>query len=147
MIKSLNTSAVKTLDLLGLQKSYDYMEQRFGITSLTSYYVTSTGEVKSDIDYAPLALGGLTFGVSTMEMAGAYSTFPRDGVFIKPHLYTKVVDSSGNVILENDETGTQAVSSHTACLLYTSIDNGVAPGLPGLGLLPLLLLSLIHISR
>ena len=128
VIKSLNTSAVKTLDLLGLQKSYDYMEQRFGITSLTSYYVTSTGEVKSDIDYAPLALGGLTFGVSTMEMAGAYSTFPRDGVFIKPHLYTKVVDSSGNVILENDETGTQAVSSHTAYYMNELLTGVVTQG-------------------
>lgn len=128
VIKSLNTSAVKTLDLLGLQKSFDYMEQKFGITSLDSYYVLSNGTVMSDIDYAPLALGGLTHGVSTMEMAGAYATFPRDGVFIKPHLYTKVVDKDGNVILENDETGTQAISSHTAYYMNEMLTGVVTEG-------------------
>ena len=48
-----------------------------------------------------------------MKMAGAFSVFPRNGMYIEPHLYTTVTDSDGNVILENDETGTAVLSEDT----------------------------------
>lgn len=128
VIKSLNTCAVKTLDLVGLQRSYDYLEQHFGITSLVSYYEGANGKVYSDLDYAPLALGGLTEGVSTFEMAGAYSVFARNGIYIEPHLYTSVVDSNGEEILSNSEEGTVALSEDTNYymnqLLEGVINNG-----------------------
>lgn len=100
---SLNTVAVKVLDTLGLQTSYDFLFQKFGISTLVTDYETSTGAVKSDLNYAPLALGGLTRGVSTLEMASAYATFPRDGVYSAPYLYTVVTDSDGKVILSNGD--------------------------------------------
>lgn len=100
---SLNTVAVKVLDSLGLQNSYNFLSKEFGITTLVTDYETSTGAVKSDLNYAPLALGGLTRGVSTLEMASAYATFPRDGVYTAPYLYTVVTDSNGKVILSNGD--------------------------------------------
>lgn len=100
---SLNTVAVKVLDSLGLQNSYDFLTEKFGLSTLVTDYETSTGVVKSDLNYAPLALGGLTRGVSTLEMASAYATFPRDGVYTKPYLYTVVTDSDGKVILSNGD--------------------------------------------
>lgn len=100
---SLNTVAVKVLDSLGLQTAYDFLSQQFGLTTLVTNYETSTGAVKSDLNYAPLALGGLTRGVSTLEMASAYATFPRDGVYSAPYLYTVVTDSDGKVILSNGD--------------------------------------------
>ncbi|MEG1240141.1 MAG: hypothetical protein RSD46_02195, partial [Oscillospiraceae bacterium] len=57
----------------------------------------------SDINLAPLALGGLTHGVSTDEMAAAYSAFPRMGKYIQPRTYTKVTDNKGKVLLEHEE--------------------------------------------
>lgn len=128
VIKSLNTCAVKTLDLVGLQTSYNYLENKFGITSLVSYYEGSNGKVYSDLDYAPLALGGLTEGVSTMEMAGAYSVFARDGIYIEPHLYTQVTDSDGNVILENDETGVASLSPDTCYYMNQLLEGVVTSG-------------------
>lgn len=68
--------AVKVLDTLGLQNSYNYLTEKFGISTLVTNYETSTGAVKSDLNYAPLALGGLTKGISTLEMASAYAAFP-----------------------------------------------------------------------
>ncbi len=113
VVKSLNTVAVKTLDMVGLETSYSYLEDAFGLTTLVDYMVTSSGSVKSDIDYATLALGGLTKGVTTYEMAGAYSVFARDGVYIEPHMYTQVLDIDGNVILSNDSIGEAVLSSDT----------------------------------
>ncbi len=100
---SLNTVAVKVLDHLGLQTSYNYLTNQFGITTLVDNYETSTGAVKSDLNYAPLALGGLTKGISTLEMASAYATFPRDGVYSTPYLYTVVTDSDGKIILSKGD--------------------------------------------
>ncbi len=92
MVESLNTLAVKVLDKEGIQTAYDYLTERFGITSLE----------EADLDYAPLALGGQTRGVSTYEMAAAYATFPRGGSYTSPYLYTVVLDAQGNIILATD---------------------------------------------
>lgn len=126
--KSLNTAAVKTLDQVGLQRSYEYLTEIFGFTSIVDYKVVANGEVKSDIDYSPLAMGGLTTGVSTFEMAGAYSVFPRSGVYIKPHLYTTVTDMNGNVILSNDETGKAVLSENTTYYMNEMLEAVVSEG-------------------
>jgi penicillin-binding protein 1A len=97
--QSLNTVAVKVLDMVGTQNSYNFLTEKFHLSSLVDNYVASTGREYSDVGYSQLALGGMTKGVSTYEMAGAYSTFTRDGVFITPHLYTVVVDSTGKTLL------------------------------------------------
>lgn len=96
---SLNTVSVKVLDTLGLKKSYNFLTKQFGITTLVDNYETSTGAIKSDLNYAPLALGGLTKGLSTLELASAYAAFPRNGVYSAPYLYTVVTDSNGKVVL------------------------------------------------
>lgn len=128
VIKSHNTSAVKTLDLLTLDTSYYYLENVFGITSLVPYMEGSNGKVITDIAYGSLALGGFTKGVSTYEMAGAYSIFANNGIYIKPHLYTEVKDSDGNVILSYDETGTAVLSEDTVHYINTMLTGVVTSG-------------------
>ena len=61
------------------------------------------GKNFSDIGRAQLALGGLTKGVSTFEMAAAYSTFPRQGEYREPRLYTLVLDRNGDTLLDNTQ--------------------------------------------
>ena len=100
---SLNTIAVKVLHEIGLKQSYNFLSKQFGISTLVTDYETGTGVKKSDMNDAPLALGGLTKGTSTMQIAAAYATFPRKGVFTKPYLYTVVTDSNGKVILTNGD--------------------------------------------
>ncbi len=131
VVHSLNTSAVKTVDLVGREKAFEYMQKHFGISTLVSYMEGVNGKVYSDIDYAPLALGGLTTGVSTFEMAGAYSVFPRNGMYIAPHLYTKVVDKEGNVVLEYDETGVPSLSEATCFYMNTMLEGVVHEGTGG----------------
>lgn len=100
--ESINTVAVKTLEKITPEKSFEFMRDRFHIQLVES---RKQGEkVYSDINLASLGLGGLTDGVTTYEMAAAYSTFPRLGTYIAPRLYTAVIDSSTRaVVLENSQ--------------------------------------------
>ena len=105
--RSSNIPAVKVLDMIGINKSYSYIENNFKISTLTS----------ADKNYSSLALGGLTKGVSVKEMAAAYSIFANGGKYNKPITYTKVTDASGNVILENTRSSTQALKASSAYIM------------------------------
>lgn len=125
---SVNTIAVRIMgDYVTPQASYDFLTQRYGITSLVESE-TRGGKTYSDIGLAQLALGGLTDGVSTYEMAGAYSTFARNGVYTKPHTYTKVVDGSGNVLLENISDGQVVLKDSTVYYINAMLENVVKQG-------------------
>ncbi len=102
--QSINTVAVKVLDMVGLQESYDFLTEEFQLSTIVDEYTSTSGKTYSDIGYSQLGLGGLTNGVSTLEMAAAYSTFPREGTYIEPYLYTVVLDAEGNIILASDTT-------------------------------------------
>ncbi len=100
--QSINTVAVKVLDMVGLQNSFDFVTQKLQLTTIVDDYTTTSGKSYSDIGYSQLGLGGLTRGVSTFAMAGAYATFPREGSYVEPYLYTVVLDSEGKIILASD---------------------------------------------
>ena len=92
---SKNTIAAKLIKEMTPQYSYDFLTKRLGVESL----------VKQDIDIAPLALGGFTYGMTTLEVAGCYTMLAsQDGTYSEPIFYTKVVDSKGNVILESEKS-------------------------------------------
>ncbi|MBR1781259.1 MAG: transglycosylase domain-containing protein [Oscillospiraceae bacterium] len=113
VLRSLNTCAVKTIDQIGVQNAYDFLENKFGISTLVAYREGSNGKIYSDLSESPLALGGLTDGITTFEMSGAYSVFARNGIYIKPHLYTLVTDSDGNEVLRMDEDGQRVLGEDT----------------------------------
>ncbi|MDO4269896.1 MAG: transglycosylase domain-containing protein, partial [Eubacteriales bacterium] len=102
---SVNTVAVQVMNMLTPQTSYDYLTQRLGFKAgddgLVASKANPDGTVTTDIDLAPLALGGLTNGVTVREMAGGFSSFINEGVFAGTRTYSKVLDSEGNVLLEN----------------------------------------------
>ena len=80
---------------LGPKNSIEIL-RKMGISTL----VTADENSEHNDENLPMVLGGLTIGISPLEMAGAYSTIANNGVYITPTFYTKVEDSSGNVILE-----------------------------------------------
>jgi penicillin-binding protein 1A len=84
--------------------------------------------VYSDIQQT-LCLGGITNGVKNIEINGAYSTIANGGVYIKPKLYTKILDHEGNVILDNTSTeGEQVLKPSTAYLLTSAMQDVVTSG-------------------
>ncbi|NTV77903.1 MAG: glycosyl transferase, partial [Clostridiales bacterium] len=115
--QSLNIIAVKTLTVITPQLGFDYL-QNFGFTTLVARRVADNGDILSDVGQA-LALGGITDGVTNMELNAAYATIANGGTYIKPVLYTKVVDHDGNVILDNSAPETRQVIKETTAFLLT----------------------------
>lgn len=127
VMRSLNTISVKVLMKLTPQKSYEFATQQLGMYNLLER--EDHGDtVYSDIDYAPLALGQLTYGVTVREMTNAFATFPNKGVFREARTYTKVVDSNGKVILDNTQETHQAMSDHAAWYMTYMLQNAVKGG-------------------
>lgn len=102
--KSTNTVAVRVCQMLTPQVCYNQLTQNLGFSTL----------LESDIAYSPITLGALTEGVHLVELAASYQIFGNGGYYYEPMLYSEVVDSRGNTILEQDFYGTQAISPDTA---------------------------------
>ncbi|WP_425270493.1 PBP1A family penicillin-binding protein [Ligilactobacillus ubinensis] len=105
---SKNTSAVWLLNKIGVQKGYDSVK-KFGI------------KVSKSDDNLSLALGGMKNGVSPYEMASAYEAFANKGVHYSTHLITKIVDSSGNVIVDNTKVSSKRIISKKIANEMTSM--------------------------
>ena len=135
---SSNPVAVRTLESLGVETSFQFMQENFHIDLVEELVVG--GEVKNDYGTSQLALGGLTKGVSVMDMAAAYSVFPRDGLYIEPRTYTKVtreVDGVEEVLLDNTDNEPEvALSTKTTWYvneLLKGVVNGKYSGATGTG--------------
>lgn len=114
---SQNVPAVKIMKELTPKKSLEYLK-KMGISSLDD---------KNDTEL-PLAIGGLTHGISPLEMAAAYGTIANDGVYITPTFYTKVTDSSGNVVLTPKQEQTRVFSEQVAYLTRSITEEPVKSG-------------------
>ena len=110
IVESNNTISVHTLKTIGLEYAFNFASEKFRIDGLIRDQKTESGKTISDIGYAPLGLGALTFGVSVEDMANAYATFPNGGEFREARTYTKVYDSDGNLILDNTQETEQILS-------------------------------------
>ena len=117
IIDSMNIIAVKALTQITPQLGYDYLIN-FGFTTLESAKEVN-GKIYSDITQ-PLALGGITNGVTNLELNASYAAIANNGTYIKPKLYTKVVDHDGNVILDNTTPETHQVLKESTSFLLTS---------------------------
>ena len=124
LVNSKNTVAAQILDKLGLNTSYEYLTQHFGITSL----VVDDGSGVTDVAYAPLALGQLSYGVTAREMAQAYSAFVNNGVMSYGRTYSLITDNKGNVVMENPTTQIVSVKANTAANICDMLQDAVAYG-------------------
>ena len=113
---SMNIIAVKTLTLVTPQLGIDYLKN-FGFTTLVDREEIN-GEIFSDIQQTT-ALGGLTHGVTNEELNAAYACIANGGTYIKPKLYTKVLDHDGNIILDNTMPNSKQVIKETTAFLLT----------------------------
>ncbi len=121
--QSLNIVTVKCLTQIGPQLGFDYL-QKFGFTTLVAHEerynpTTQKNEIFSDVQQS-LALGGITYGVLNIELNAAYATIANEGTYIKPKLYTKVVDHDGKTILDNTPNESRQVLKQTTAYLLTS---------------------------
>lgn len=120
---SSNPTAVRTIQELTLSASYTFMTEKLGFTTLTNDDITAAGA---------LALGGLSKGVTTREMAAAYASFANSGIYTTPRTYIEVKDHNGNTILENKTESHVAMKESTAYamneLLKEVVNSGTGTG-------------------
>ncbi len=119
IISSYNVVAVKVLTEITPQVGFDYLEQ-LGFSQLIN-------DEAYDV-VQPLALGGITNGVSTLELATAFAAIANEGVKNDAIFYTKVTDQYGNIILEKETESTKVFSDSTAYLLTSAMMDVVKNG-------------------
>ena len=124
--QSLNIVAVKTITEITPQLGFDYL-LNFGFTTLVDRRTEKDGSVSSDITQA-LALGGLTDGITNMEMTAAFATIANGGTYIKPMFYTKILDHDGNVLIDNTPKTRRVLKETTAFLLTDAMEDVVTKG-------------------
>lgn len=122
---SMNILAVKTLYDIGPQTGYDYL-LNLGFTTLVDSEVVD-GKTFTDKTLA-LALGGITHGVTPLELNAAYGAIANNGVYVEPVFYTKVLNHDGALLLEKVPVTRTVMKETTAYLLTSTMKDVITSG-------------------
>ncbi len=128
IVSSVNAICVNTLDMIGTEYSFRFAKEKFGLSTLVDVYTTSSGAVLTDMGYSPLGMGALTFGATVRDMTCAYGTFANEGTYREGRVYTKVYDSNGTLVLENQQDSRTILSPKTVNYMNYCLDSAVASG-------------------
>ena len=101
---SKNTFPVKLVSSMGIDTVYKFLTETLGISTLVS----------KDRVLSALALGGTTYGVTLKDMTTAYGIFPSGGVYTESFTVVKILDSEGNLVIDNKPRQTVAIKEETA---------------------------------
>ncbi len=126
--QSINACAVNLYMQIGdPQRSIDQL-RKMGITSVVS---ENEGPV-NDANASALALGGMTRGISPLEMTAAYGTFGNYGTYTEPICYTTVTTKNGDIVLSKEPSHVEVLDESVASLmtdiLRTVVTNGLGSG-------------------
>ncbi len=106
--RSYNTVAVRALEKTGLNVAFDFLKIVFQLRGLQ----------EEDNGYSALALGGMTYGVTPLEMCASYAIFGNDGTYYAPHSYSRIEDQSGEVLIDKTSTyHAAAISPETSMIM------------------------------
>lgn len=144
--QSVNVNSVKTLEAIGINTSMEYLS-RMGLInkedpSKDNFVSSAENKANNDENLSALGLGGMTKGLSPLEVTAAYGSIANDGIYIKPISFTKILDKDDNVLLDNTPKETVVVSPQVAYImsdiLRTTVSNGIAgraqvPNMPTAG--------------
>lgn len=138
--QSVNICSVKTVQNIGIATSMSYLE-KMGIISKTnpeedSFVTRITNKQYNDENLSALGLGGMTRGLTPLELTAAYGTIANDGVFIEPISFTKILDKNGNLLLDNTPKETIVVSPQIAYIMKDILRTTVTEGLAKQAKLP-----------
>lgn len=132
LARSLNTVPARIIkDMVGINSSYKFLVEKMGFTTLKD---------DKDNSIAPLSIGSMSYGMTSLEMTAAYCAYGNGGKYYKPYSYYKVTDANGEVILDNtNNSGEQVVSAETADIIRemmktvvtSSIGTGYGYGVSG----------------
>ncbi len=132
--QSTNVNSVKMVDELGTSKILPYFE-KMGLIDINdpendSFITAAEDRVNNDENASALGLGGMTKGLTPLEVTAAFGAIANDGVYIEPMTFTRVEDRKGNIIIDNAPRETVVVSPGVAYImkdiLHTTVTQGIA---------------------
>ncbi|MDO4649145.1 MAG: PBP1A family penicillin-binding protein, partial [Eubacteriales bacterium] len=126
---SVNVVAVKCLELVTPELGLQYLDN-FGFTTLahgTAEDTDANGNVWTDANL-PTALGGITYGVTNVELCASYAAIANGGNYIKPIYYTRIEDHNGNILIDNQSVSRSVIKPTTAWLLTSAMEDVVTSG-------------------
>ena len=132
LAKSSNTVAVKVAELLGdsyedcVDVMIDYLKN-FGITSLADNKATSDSS-NTDRRFPALTLGGLTYGVSPLEMATAYGALANGGQYIEPTIFTSIESFDNQSIVDSAPEKKRVVDPQVAYVMTDMLKAVITEG-------------------
>lgn len=115
---SLNTTAMKVLEMVGIDKSYDFAKNMFRLKSLT----------EEDKYLAPLSVGSLYKGVTVQEAVAAYTVYASGGKYSAPRCVTRVETYDGKVIVENVVDSAIVFSPQTSYIVTDILKRAASVG-------------------
>lgn len=125
--RSVNTVAVRILQDLTTDVSFDFVKNKLQMDSFIEY-AELAGVGITDKDLSALALGGMNYGVTNLEITAAYQIFANGGVYNKPRTWLRVLDAEGEVLLENEPESYVVISEQTAAIMTKMLQNVVTRG-------------------
>ncbi|MDR7870147.1 MAG: PBP1A family penicillin-binding protein [Tissierellaceae bacterium] len=133
--QSININSIKTVEAVGIKTSMSYLE-KLGIIDTEnpesdSFVTSAENRVTNDENLSSLALGGMTKGLTPLEITAAYGAIANNGIYIEPIAFTKILDKHGNLLLDNTPKQTTVVSPQIAYVLGDIMRTTVSEGLAG----------------
>ena len=102
IVRSVNVAAVRCITEISPQVGFSYA-RRFGITTL---HDADGSDGASDV-IQPLALGGITEGISNLELCAAYAAIANGGIYRTPRFFTRIEERNGNILFGFSEAENQ----------------------------------------
>ena len=119
--QSMNVVSVKLANMLGIEKCIEYMK-KFGITTIVDEGRTN------DHNLSAVALGGMTRGIKPIELAEAFGTFGNNGTRVDTITYTEVINTNGDIILNNKPNKTLVVEEDVSFIVRDMMRSAVTKG-------------------
>lgn len=127
--QSLNTVPVEIMSEMGFDTAFYFMRDKLNFTTLVESESVN-GDIYTDLGYAQLALGGLTHGVTNLELTASYCIFPNQGIYNRPYTFTEVKNEKNETILTGPDPNAmiQAISPKTASIMNRYLGSVITSG-------------------
>ncbi|MBC7087175.1 MAG: PBP1A family penicillin-binding protein [Tissierellales bacterium] len=125
--QSVNVNAVKVLQDIGINTSLEFLDK---LNINDSIVRAKDNPNINDENLAALGLGGMSNGLTPLELTAGYGAIANKGVYVEPISFTKVLDKNGNILIDNVPEETRITSEQVAFImgdiLRTTVSNGLA---------------------
>lgn len=128
--QSVNVCAVKVISQVGFDYSANQLE-KMGVTT-----VERKNREVNDLNPAALGLGGMTYGISPLEMVGSYGCIANYGEYVEPICYTKVTNKKGELLLDKMPRKNQVLNEGVAWIMSDILQSVVTNGLGSSAAIP-----------